>query len=311
MPKAKRRFAKKQNNTLLFVSLIGLVLMGALLGFLLTGGKFTFKSKAAVSRTGCNPNGYRMKYTFEQGPVRVNDLAVWDFSECSNLGFRKEYGDPLGTPPVVIDTDCVVGKCMRFDGVNDVVKHNMTVVDPEKNIGPFTMTIFVKPDYIIDGAPCKRGDIKCTVMLHRAAQKDIGLMLKRIPDPQGGYMVQAVGMLQSMNRTIESTSAIPANEWSSLGLTYDGTTSYLYVNGVSEGSYNYVFPYNWLEGTENGGHSLGGDAFSVWGSIYKGDIDEVRFQERALNATQMCEEHACPMLGAGTHSCGSTQVTCY
>jgi hypothetical protein len=136
-------------------------------------------------------------------------------------------------------------------------------------------------------------------------------MLKRYPDGQGGYVVKAVGMLQAMNLITESTSVIPANEWSSIGMTYDGAAGHLYINGVLEDSYNYVYPYGWLEGMEGGGHSVGGDAFSTFGSVYKGDIDEVRFQERALSATQMCQEYACPLLGAGQHTCGTVSVTCY
>ena len=82
------------------------------------------------------------------------------------------------------------------------------------------------------------------------------------------------------NRTAEGTT-LPANTWSHLAGTYDGTTLRLYVNGVQVAS----AAYSGTIGTSSGPLRIGGN--SLWGEYFQGTIDEVRIYNRALTALEI------------------------
>jgi glucose/arabinose dehydrogenase len=82
------------------------------------------------------------------------------------------------------------------------------------------------------------------------------------------------------NRTAEG-AALPANVWTHVAGTYDGTTLRLFINGVQAAS-------NAVSGsitTSTGPLRIGGN--SIWGEYFQGRIDEVRIYNRALNQAEI------------------------
>jgi len=75
---------------------------------------------------------------------------------------------------------------------------------------------------------------------------------------------------------VSSTTAIVANAWTHLALTYDGATLRLFVNGVQVRTQS--APGAAM--TTAGALRIGGN--SVWGEYFKGLIDEVRIYNRPL-----------------------------
>jgi hypothetical protein len=77
------------------------------------------------------------------------------------------------------------------------------------------------------------------------------------------------------------TAQVPANAWTHLAATHDGTTLRLYVNGVQVGS-------RAVSGallTSTGVLRIGGN--SIWGEFFQGRIDELRIYNRALSAAEI------------------------
>ena len=77
------------------------------------------------------------------------------------------------------------------------------------------------------------------------------------------------------------SSALPANVWSHLAATFDGSTLRIYVNGAEVASR----PVFAQIATSTGALTIGGDAF--YGQHFAAVIDEVRIYNTALGPTQI------------------------
>lgn len=81
-------------------------------------------------------------------------------------------------------------------------------------------------------------------------------------------------------RVSTPANSFALNTWSHVGMTYDGTVTRLYVNGVLQGtSAVHTAPFN---GAVKLGYAVTGS-----NSYFKGKLDEVAFYGRALTATEM------------------------
>jgi fibronectin type 3 domain-containing protein len=85
------------------------------------------------------------------------------------------------------------------------------------------------------------------------------------------------------------TSSLPANTWSFLAETYDGSTLRLYVNGTQVA----VTAHSGSIATSTNALQIGGD--SVYGQYFAGMIDEVRVYNTALSASQVLTDESTPI----------------
>ena len=80
---------------------------------------------------------------------------------------------------------------------------------------------------------------------------------------------------------VTPTSTIPANTWTFVVGTYDGTTMREYINGVQVGTLAGAFTPSIL--TTTGGYNIDQEE----GEYFPGLINDVRVYNRALSATQI------------------------
>ena len=80
---------------------------------------------------------------------------------------------------------------------------------------------------------------------------------------------------------VYGTTVLPANTWSYLAETYDGSTVRLYVNGTQVGSVAHTGAIT----TSTNQLQIGGD--SLYGQYFAGMIDDVRIYNTALTAAQI------------------------
>ena len=97
------------------------------------------------------------------------------------------------------------------------------------------------------------------------------------------------------------TAALPANSWSYLAETYDGTTLRLYVNGSQVAS----TAHSGSIGTSTNPLQIGGD--SLYGQYFAGMIDEVRIYNTALTATQIQADQATPVSSSSLSAPGNVE----
>jgi chitodextrinase len=86
-------------------------------------------------------------------------------------------------------------------------------------------------------------------------------------------------------------SSLPANTWTHLAATYDGTNLRLFVNGVRVATTAATGSLV----VSNGVLRIGGN--SIWGEWFSGSIDEVRVYNRALTAAQLQADMGDPISG--------------
>jgi hypothetical protein len=86
-----------------------------------------------------------------------------------------------------------------------------------------------------------------------------------------------------------ASSALAANTWSHLAVTYDKQTLRLYVNGVQVASR----PRTQDIATSANPLQIGGD--SLYGQFFQGTIDEVRVYNTALTAAQIQADMNAPL----------------
>ena len=89
---------------------------------------------------------------------------------------------------------------------------------------------------------------------------------------------------------VRGTSSVPADAWTHLAATYNGTMLQLYVNGTLVKSAS--FPGALV--VSSGVLRIGGN--SVWGEWFKGYIDEVRIYKRALSAAEIVNDMNNPVV---------------
>ncbi len=97
--------------------------------------------------------------------------------------------------------------------------------------------------------------------------------------PGGGTYIGTSSTVQA-NVSSLFGATLPANQWSHVALTYDGTTMRLYVNGSQATTTN-------TSGTIVSGNNplyIGGTSL---GEVFNGRIDEVRLYNRALSAADV------------------------
>lgn len=93
------------------------------------------------------------------------------------------------------------------------------------------------------------------------------------------------------DRQLTTGSYLAANRWTHLAATYNGSTQRLYVNGVEVGSRS----QNGAITLSSGALRIGGN--SVWGSYFRGYIDEVRVYNRALTQAEIASDSKQAVVG--------------
>lgn len=93
------------------------------------------------------------------------------------------------------------------------------------------------------------------------------------------------------DRQLTAGSYLAASRWTHLAATYNGSTQRLYVNGVQVGSR-----------TQNGAITLSSGALriggnSIWGSYFRGYIDEVRVYNRELSQAEIASDSKQAVVG--------------
>jgi hypothetical protein len=203
------------------------------------------------------------------------------------LGFNESAGSTVasdasgrGHNGSVLEAQFVPGRfgnALSFDGVNDWV----TVADAAALDLSSAMTLeaWVKPTSVAGWR---------TVLLKEGAGNMAYEMYANNPDVSrpAAYFTTAGGTL----RAATGTSVLPANAWTHLAVTYDGTNMRLYVNGVLVRD---VLRAGTIMATTGPLH-IGGN--QVWGGeFFAGLIDEVRIYNRALSAAEIGADMTTPI----------------
>ena len=177
------------------------------------------------------------------------------------------------------------GGGLRFDGVDDQV----SVLDDETLdlTNAMTLEAWVRPTSALSGWR--------TVVL----KEQPGDLVYGLYASASGYLPSGHVFVAGDDKRVSAPAALPADTWSHLATTYDGTTLRLYVNGTPAGELALSGPLTASSGVLRIGGNL------VWDEWFAGTIDEVRVYDRALSASEVQGDMADPV---GTPAPGDTQA---
>ncbi len=192
-----------------------------------------------------------------------------DPSTFNGIPTREGTYDFDGTKyfTIGIAHESVQSRHLGFDGVD-----NYTLVGDKIDLGgSFTASSWVKPE----GSNALNTD-------KTIVAKNDGTVGYKFYLTDSNYVSFAVG--NTAANTITSNTAIPDNIWHHVAVSYDGTTAYLYIDGVLDTSKVLASP------TPNGSEFAIGAIFIDKANIqdyFKGDIDEIRVWDSALTLDQL------------------------
>jgi hypothetical protein len=243
------------------------------------GGSWTYTPAATF--TGLDTFTYTIADGFggtAAGTVTVNVTGPADEGLVLALGFDENMGltafdgsgrNHHGTIAGAERVSGKIGGALRFDGVDDWV----TVADAAALDLSSAMTLEAWVN------PATAGGWR-TVVLKEGAGNMAYELYANNPDVArpAAYFTTPGGAI----RGITGTSAMSANTWSHLAVTYDGANMRLYVNGALVRT---VARTGAILATSGPLH-IGGN--EVWGGEwFAGLIDEVRIYNRALSASEI------------------------
>ena len=239
--------------------------------------------------TGVSPStsySYRVRATDAAGNLSPYSNTASVTTPAAPSGLVAAYGFDEGSGATVVDasgngnsgtitnatwsSSGKFGKALQFNGTNALVTipdaaslHLSTGMTLEAWVNPSTVNGNWR-DVIYKG----NDNFYLEATSSNASKPDAGLIA-------GGGYADAVG-----------TAALPANTWSYLTETYDGSTLRLYVNGIQVASTAHTGSI----ATSTNPLQIGGD--SIYGQFFAGMIDEVRVYNHALTAAQIQTDQA-------------------
>ncbi|MFA7170221.1 MAG: LamG-like jellyroll fold domain-containing protein [Candidatus Paceibacterota bacterium] len=209
--------------------LVVIVIIGILAGVIMIStsssiDKANFAKAQAFSKTVQNELLLNLvsEWTFDEGTTAVGSTA-------QNIDVRDTFsgnhGTVYGDPKIRSDSDCVLGKCLEFDGGNSYVDYGEDI--DLKNIGKF-MTI---------STWIKRKNDDTTNRYIISNDRDT-------PPPSGGYSLRISNNVLNGQITTASNSskinvygvAIEKESWIHVVFIFNGTTLSLFQNGKNVGN---------------------------------------------------------------------------
>ena len=251
-----------------------------------TGTGTTYKDTTASPSTSYS---YRVRATDAAGNLSPFSSVASATTPAAPAGVVAAYGFDEGSGSTVTDTSGngnngtianttwatsgEFGKALQFNGSSSVVTipdsaslHLSSGMTLEAWVNPSTVDSAWR-DVVYKG----NDNFYLEATSPNAAIPDAGTIA-------GGSYADAFG-----------NAALPANTWSYLTETYDGSTLRLYVNGTQVAATAHTGAIS----TSTNPLQIGGD--SIYGQYFTGMIDEVRIYNRALTATQIQSDEATPV----------------
>jgi chitodextrinase len=166
------------------------------------------------------------------------------------------------------------GSALSFDGQNDQVS-----VPDDSTLdlsGAMTIEAWVRPTSAQAGW-------RTVVMKEQSGDLVYGLYAAATGYRPSGHVFVGDDL------RVQAPAALPANTWSHLATTYDGTTLRLYIDGAQVGSLGVSGPMQ----QSNGPVRIGGN--TIWDEWFSGTMDDIRIYDRALGAAEILDDMGEPV----------------
>jgi glucose/arabinose dehydrogenase/PKD repeat protein len=230
------------------------------------GESYSYQVRCQDMAGNANSDDFTLSFSVAQ-PLSARLMAAYGFNEGSGASVYDASGNGhTGTiSGATWSPQGKFGPALAFNGLN-----NWVTVNPSSLLELTTgMTLEA---WVFPTTTTGTRDI----LLKEGATVDIYNLYARNwrGRPESNAFVDGV------NRVAEGP-VLPANVWTHVAGTYDGTTLRLYLNGVEAASTAVRGPI----APSTGPVRIGGN--SIWGEYFQGSIDELRIYDRALTPVEI------------------------
>jgi hypothetical protein len=216
-----------------------------------------------------------------------NPSAFWRLDEASGATALDSVGGHDGTYTGTL-TYGVVGAlpgdpdtAIEFDGASGyAVAPFSAALNPQ---GPFTVEAWVRPNSIPDS-----GGTPCPISSAQFSGNRSGWQIRE-RDTGWQFVLYSHNSSSVANDGLANTShgGVPStNAWTHLAGVYDGSNTYLYVNGIAFSSPAPGYVANYDDGVNPAGPFTIG-ARSSLNNYFAGRVDEAAFYSRALSPVEL------------------------
>jgi prepilin-type N-terminal cleavage/methylation domain-containing protein len=261
----------KQAFTLIEL-LVVIAIIGILSGLIIVSMSGV-NNKATIAKSQVFSNSLR-------NSLMLNLVSEWKFDELTTVvtttGIQDSWGGanngtyyPIaGDTTEKLSSDCVSGKCLYFDGVDDYI--DLGSSSSLKN-NKITYDLWINPYSWLCPLTGSAS--------HFIYWNSDGIGITLSTNSISGW-VHAGGARRTVSATIDSLQ-----EWYNVVLTYDGFVVKLYINGIQQNSFPYVSTT-----ITYGGNLYIGRTGSL-NFTYKGYIDNIRIYNSEISSSQIKEHY--------------------
>ncbi|MDD2628072.1 MAG: prepilin-type N-terminal cleavage/methylation domain-containing protein [Clostridia bacterium] len=258
----------KNKSFTLIELLVVIVIIGILAGVIIVSTSSSI-SKANIAKVKVFENSI-------QNELGANMVSRWKLDEISGVTTPDAWGSNIGTlgdgvtastyPALKSESECITGKCMSFDGVDDYVNLSKNIMG--------TSSVFTVSHWI------------------KLSSNQVG---KTIFSNGNGRWVTGIGDLSAglgnnyikfylAGVTFYSTYALNVDSWYLITCLYDNSKGKIYINGKLDNSIDRTFvsindKINMIGRLTDGGQN------------FNGLIDDVRIYNAALSTSQIEQEY--------------------
>ena len=240
----------------------------------------TYTADVRLTSSAADPRDVPVTLTVNASATGL--VGAWAFEETNgenalDSSGRRNAGALMGATRTSAG---IYGRAVDFDGTDDWI----TVADSSSLdlSSGMTLEAWVKPD---------RVDTTWRTILIKEQTDQLAYALYGNTD-QG---VPSGNVFTTADNGVAGPSPLPADAWSHVATTYDGTTLRLFVDGAEVATRAVSGPIK----VSGGALRIGGNA--VWAEWFDGTIDEVRVYNRALSADEILADRDTPIAkGSGS-----------
>lgn len=209
-------------------------------------------------------------------------VGYWGMNEGTDTRLYEPVNGNNGTanggPPWQTGTNCKIGACLSFDGVDDYVdagNHSSLVLGTN-----MTIAVWLYPSANVADWVRLVGKGNSTYRNYGLWRESDGDLLFQIYSAGGGGNCwNNLGAGDVLNA--------PIGVWTHFAATYDGSNMKVYTNGVLRKT----CPYTQTPYTSNDPLTIG---YAGYHTYFNGRIDEVRVYNRALSDSEIADMYATP-----------------